>query len=77
MPSPAPELPLTAARVVGSQSNVEVRYILARGERHICLYAQRDIAANEELFFDYNYTNESHQLHSPTVVAGKAVVKQT
>ena len=42
-----------------SQSNVEVRYILARGERHICLYAQRDIAANEELFFDYNYTNES------------------
>lgn len=56
---------------------MEVRYILARGERHICLYAQRDIAANEELFFDYNYTNESHQLHSPTVVAGKAVVKQT
>jgi SET domain-containing protein len=40
------------------------------------LYAQRDIAANEELFFDYNYTNESHQLHSPTVVAGKAVVKE-
>lgn len=57
------------------QSNVEVRYILARGERHISLYAQRDIAANEELFFDYNYTNESHQLHSPTVVAGKAMVK--
>lgn len=55
---------------------MEVRYILARGERHICLYAQRDIAANEELFFDYNYTNESHQLHSPTVVAGKAVVKE-
>ena len=40
------------------------------------MYAQRDIAANEELFFDYNYTNESHQLHSPTVVAGKAVVKE-
>ena len=44
------------------QSTVEVRYILACGERHISLYAQRAIEANEELFFDYNYTNESHQL---------------
>lgn len=52
------------------QSNVEVRYILACGERHISLYAQRAIEANEELFFDYNYTNESHQLHSPAVVGG-------
>jgi histone-lysine N-methyltransferase EZH2 len=31
------------------QANVEVRYVLARGERHVCLYAQRDIAANEEV----------------------------
>ena len=31
------------------QANVEVRYVLARGERHVCMYAQRDIAANEEV----------------------------
>ena len=41
------------------QANVEVRYVMARGSRHICLYARRDIAAKEELFFDYNYTEEA------------------
>jgi hypothetical protein len=31
------------------------------------LYAQRGIEANEELFFDYNYTNDSHELISPKI----------
>ena len=32
--------------------------------------------SRRQLFFDYNYTHESHQLNSPTVVAGKAVVHE-
>ena len=92
-----------------AQANIEVRYILARGERHICMFASRnvdacaapplpsmrthklEIAASwplrprsclcaralwcalcsacsyEELFFDYNYTSESHILAAPKV----------
>ncbi|KAJ0410796.1 hypothetical protein ATCC90586_001425 [Pythium insidiosum] len=40
-------------------ANLETKILRQRGEHRIALFAKRDIAIGEELFFDYGYTNET------------------
>lgn len=38
--------------------NCVAKVISVKGNKHICLFAQRDIEKDEELLFDYGYTPE-------------------
>ncbi|GLD99537.1 hypothetical protein PINS_up008263 [Pythium insidiosum] len=43
----------------GGEANLETKILKQGGEHRIALFAKRDIAVGEELFFDYGYTNET------------------
>jgi SET domain-containing protein len=43
------------------------------GDFHIALYAQRDIESNEELFFDYDLSNDIDQIKYPWIVNSKTI----